>query len=498
MTTSRDPTPSPDRSDHRAFAGAFAFAGRAWTPAEQADVIALVEGTLDPVEERRVLQRFSSDARALALIEEMAADRGALARLTERPAPRGLLEAVEQALEREALLNGSTGIPSAIPPANTGGVRFSAGVENGTLLSDRPPSLSIPRSRGSFSRLLFSPSGALAAAVLLLVGGVTYVSVFQSGTRRPSASDPIAAGITRAGADEESSKAREAPSITIADAQTEVLDQTRVVADHTPEAAARDRVDGVATDDTTRVAMKTGQVHENPSSASSIGPVAADAPNLDQPTTTSVAGVATTPGVITPEYAIELAREGRLLVRVVTGTSPDSVARAVKIASEASEQQRPLVGALTTSSDIESSSRLASVADAYRSIDSVGVRSASPNTSAQRSEQQPFGTAAGSPGSDSSFRVPIFTPDGVSVPFPVMSSPARSIASIDLQLSPAAITALRAALESRQSGARVQFIELDEPVRVAAPLDPQTLLWWTQPSSTWRPRAAVPVVFETK
>lgn len=46
--------------------------------------------------------------------------------------------------------------------------------------------------------------------------------------------------------------------------------------------------------------------------------------------------------------------------------------------------------------------------------------------------------------------------------------------------------------------ARVVFEELDEPVRAPARLDTDSALWWTRPSSRWTERVSIPVVVEQR
>ncbi|MBL8761104.1 MAG: hypothetical protein JNL50_07360, partial [Phycisphaerae bacterium] len=53
------------------------------------------------------------------------------------------------------------------------------------------------------------------------------------------------------------------------------------------------------------------------------------------------------------------------------------------------------------------------------------------------------------------------------------------------------LAALREAL-----GGRVTFEELPEDAGLRARVDPDAVLWWTLPPSSWAPRVAAPIILE--
>jgi hypothetical protein len=59
------------------------------------------------------------------------------------------------------------------------------------------------------------------------------------------------------------------------------------------------------------------------------------------------------------------------------------------------------------------------------------------------------------------------------------------------------MTVMRSTLADRLD-AQVVFEELLEPLEMPQRLDAETLLWWTQPPSSWTRRVMVPLVVEER
>jgi hypothetical protein len=89
---------------------------------------------------------------------------------------------------------------------------------------------------------------------------------------------------------------------------------------------------------------------------------------------------------------------------------------------------------------------------------------------------------------------------GAAVQIPTTPEPLRRVRGTylaDVADSEQAMTVMRSTLADRLD-AQVVFEELLEPLEMPQRLDAETLLWWTQPPSSWTRRVMVPLVVEER
>ncbi|HRJ51078.1 MAG TPA: hypothetical protein PKU91_11110, partial [Phycisphaerales bacterium] len=257
---------------------------------DEHELLALVEGRLTPDQERAAIVRWQSRPEVIRFVESAIGDRVSLSSVAEVPCPAGLLEGVEAVLEHHMLL-GSEGDAS-----------FSSGVESGVLVSPGP-AVYVPPSSG-VSRFWTGGRLAVAAALLIVAGSAAFLSM------RPGTSST--GGYPGSSPDESARFARHAdagPSI----ASKVGIETNESIA---PAMAGGDAGREVSADSAATLAASPG-----PDSQVPPGSVLAmhDAPMNIAPMEVS--------SPIDAERAVELAREGRLMVRVVTGSVTASMDR---------------------------------------------------------------------------------------------------------------------------------------------------------------------------
>lgn len=176
------------------------------------------------------------------------------------------------------------------------------------------------------------------------------------------------------------------------------------------------------------------------------------------------------------QHALALAREGRLAVRVRTGSADIALAR---VESLRRQSQGEGVIWRTLPADV-SGPILASIA---------------PPSGALPPRQGPSAPTIASDNPDDNNR-----PSANHAPLPHLPGSTTGIlaAAYDLQLPPSGTTleSLRRAL-TRDRFQVAEFVELPEPVEAEPPLDARAMFWWDQPPSAWEKKIRVPVLIET-
>ncbi len=431
------PDPNPARRGEPSLKGAGQRGGGGPWPglseADESELLGLVEGSLSPERERAVLTRWQGRPDILRMIEGMVGDRAGLTSVADAVPPRGLLNGVEAYLEREALLSG-----------DEAGSQFSTGVEQGTLVSDRPPQVRVVPRRGGAS-LIFGRYGALAAVLAVAIGGAAYIMM----PARTNTSTPLFAQ-------------RDAASSPFSDSSSGRISPAAPVDNMFRKESAGHR-------------EADGELAVAPSAKSS----APEAPGpANRGDAVPNATVAAAPAEISAERALELAREGRLMVRVVAGSAQRAMQKA-QTALRDRDSAAGLVGSVDASP--QDAARIASAAESLRPLHRLGA------DSIERGRPEAL-AASDKPPPARSVQASESVLDQRSVP-------RRTVASVDVRLSAEAIESLRNVLTTRGAGT-VEFIELPEAIPAAPEFDAEQALWWTQPPSAWTPRVRVPVVFE--
>lgn len=205
-----------------------------------------------------------------------------------------------------------------------------------------------------------------------------------------------------------------------------------------------------------------------------------EAPAEDAPTGMSLAEAEPTRPDLTPGRALALAREGRLLVRVIAEKASAAESAIAAIASLRGDPVRGLTVEREVPAEV-----LAAVSQPRPVV--VGPASRQRPEAALASERPitPFDPLA-------------LVPPGVLSPWlPIELPPALGRTFVlELPGTPASLDAMHRALGARLGRqVRIVYEELTAPA-VPAPVDAASLLWWTGPASTWAPRLAVPLVVE--
>jgi hypothetical protein len=374
----------------------------------EADLLDWVEQSLPTRRLAEVHAALRTNPPLAARLEEMRVDRAAVAAIGLSTAPATLMDAVEQALERHLLVGLSSGEP----------------------LSDRPPvSIFTPSRRdpfrlGSFRGDAVGRRLALAATLLLVAGGATIVAVLAM--RLAATSTP----------------------------------PTFPIAINTPD----DSTKGL------KGPAETGEAHP----VIDGSPVElAEAPVIDSDAalrTEALADAGPAEPTISLARAVELAREGRLVVRIRSGDVDRTLLRFGRMADRPRQAWR-----LTE--------------DAPTAI-VAGLQTEPPRLVDPRIEPVILSDWSGIPGLDT----PMF-------PFPAMAPPRFEIERViptvflaQVRTDEASLRGMIAALNATS----IHSAALEEsptPLAMPAPsLDADAILWWTQAPQGWRPWAQVPVV----
>lgn len=402
---------------------------------DERELLALIEGELTPDQERAILTRWQGRPEVLRAIEGMVADRAALCSLPEVVAPAGLLNGVESFLEREALVG----------EADADGSEFSTGTEHGTLISSTPPRLTISV-RGNPMSMLFSRYGALAAVLAIAIGGSAYLMM----PSRPAVGPSSGAGDVTSLADRGANPATDG-QLAKSEPATELLGPAA-------DSSSNDRIAAATPSDAAESAVRS---KEMASALESGQPLAVETE-------------------ITAERAVELAREGRFMIRVVAANPERAIRRA-----EATMRDRNGSAGNIGSVDAAPADavKIAAAAEAIRPLEGrIGFKEF---TDKRRMAVGSEEGKADVPG----------VPRPANISLQLKPVPPRAAAAIDIRLSAEAIDSLRAMLASRGQGV-VEFVELPAAIPVEQSFDPESAIWWMQPPSAWVPRMRVPVVFE--
>lgn len=368
-------------------------------PVGEEQLLDWIDGRLSPAEQARLVAS-SGRAGLEQRVRQMRANKRALESVGVERAPSELMERVVAALERDALL----GLSEGLPAEELAPIQITDHVRAGR--SDR------------WSRVM--PGLALAAGLVLLVGGGLYWSTLLF-----------------------------APPVKKTTGDVALADRGAAPAAVVPG----------------ETAMKMASGAE-----ATIEPLAvADATTAD-PTPSPVVEAAP----ITPERAVELARQGRLAIRVVSkdarnlgvvetmgngkGTRPWRLRKDVPpevTAAVASAPPPGFVGPMMAASHPVS---MASVIGPL-----VGPRAA-------------FNVAPAR----------VLTANGTSI---------LGTYLLDVPTDELSLGSISTLLSSRLK-AEVRFEELGEPVNTGAADEADDLLWWTQSPQQWSPRSSVPLVVE--
>jgi hypothetical protein len=351
-----------------------------------------VEGKLSRIEEAN--RAASTRAGVGDRVRQMQANRRALQSLGDVRAPAELMDRVLVALEREALL----------------------GLTNGEDVSDHPP-ISIATHQVTVRRnsnlQKWAPQLALAAGLLLLVGGAAY---WGSTLIKPAPKGGVVANN-----------------------------------DATPVVPPPDLGDAATLKESQRLATAGSE-------ATSL------APPDESPVTTAMAAP---DEEMTDERILRLAREGRLVMRV----KARDFSRLAQV-----EAMDTLKDGRTwrVSKDVPQEVAVA-VAQPTRTDPMTEPHDAQPTIASVA----PF-IASGALG----FPVP----PGIELP-----QVTTRTYLIDFPDTQKTLAAIKATLSDRLR-ATIEFEELETPVALPRMVDPDALLWWTLPPSSWTQRVTVPVV----
>ncbi len=418
---------------------------------EEADLLAWVEGEkLSPAMDAAVARLLMSNPVLARELEAMRRDRDALQSLEDEfSAPAGLIESVESALqpvlERQLLL----------------------GLQDGEPLESKPVvSMVRPEKRGIFQTFLADRSGrrmAMAAGLLLVVGGATYwATTMVSSTPRPLI---VARNDSR-----KEMATPEAPAKPLAKAET------------SPATLTNDK----PASDKTSVAVATPKKVEN-----SGAPVVPGNTVPNDPTTaeTEVAMVGPVKVPVDSTLAAELAREGRLVIRVV---SPQSARSPVAVA----EHLKKDVSGPGWKLGSEVPSAVA-VAVAHEPVDWKQLAATQPS----RGDDETL-VAADMDAVNKGLDPSLIGPPAPSAELPQLAiEQVPSIYMLQARLDAATMDAVKKSLQKAGRADEVLFEERYEslPLDPSAPiLNPNAMVWWNNTPAGWAKWGEVPVVIDPK
>ena len=405
---------------------------------DEADLLAWVEGEkLSPEMDAAVARLLLSDPGLARELEGMRRDRVALQSLEDVKAPAGLIESVESALqpllERQLLL----------------GLRDGEPVESHPVVS-----MVRPEKRGIFQTFLADRSGrrmAMAAGLLLVVGGGTYWATTMLST--PPVKPLVVA--LNSGKHKDVSKPE------------------AIVATNPAGAAPEARVETAAPVGLTAAPAKSATPVDTPTSVAVVEPETKDA-----------AMVGPTRMPVDPTLAAELAREGKLVIRVVSsqaGRTPATVADHLK--KECSGPGWKLASEVPPA---------VAVAVAPEPVDWVRVVASQPTTEPEAMALADHDAATG----------PIMGPPAPQVePQQIEMDQIPSVYMLQARLDAATMAAVRTSLQKAGRADEVVFEERYEslPLDQSSPiLNPNAMVWWTNPPSGGTRWGEVPVVIDPK
>ncbi len=386
-------------------------------PLNEEHMLEWVEGRLSRIEEGK--RAGSVRAGVVDRVRQMQANRRALQSLAVEAAPPELMERVLAALERDALL----------------------GLTTGTDIHAHPPipiAPHIERAREGRGGKRWAPGLAMAAGLLLLVGGAAYWGSMLIRPATPGVGPgPIAINTP-------SPEDAGGPSLNTLSAPVSPGESRTAMTDSSPPAAmmAKAGVSAMQAEDAA-VAMITAPLSE--------------------------------------ERVLQLAREGRLVMRVF---APETRSLAQNLAQIDAMDTLKNGRTWKASRDVP-----LSVAAAVLPVDR-------PMGPPMRPEPEP---ALAQMASMMSASAAINWPIGPAINMPLAKPMERVRATYMVELldTPKSLAAVKATFKDRLK-AGVVFEELPEALGLPHTSDPESLLWWTLPPSAWTQRVAVPVVVETR
>lgn len=438
MTTSPNNPPSPIRP-------------------EEADLLAWIEGEkLSPEMDAAVARLLMSNPVLARELEAMRRDRDVMKSLEDEfKAPAGLIESVESALqpvlERQLLL----------------------GLQDGEPVESKPVvSMVRPEKRGVFQTFLADRSGrrmAMAAGLLLVVGGATYwatTMVSNTGGPRPLT-------VARNDAIKET-PIPEAPAKLLARANPAAITSDKPAVDQT-------------TNEKMTVAVAPAKVVE-PTGAPGVPGSAVSNESKSSEVETAMIGPVKV--AVDSTLAAELAREGKLVIRVVSpqaARSPVAVAEHLK--KDVSGPGWKLAG------DVPSA---VAVAVAPEPVDWKQLAASQPAR-----EDNETVAAADMDGVNKALDPSLIgppAPSSLDVPQLAIEQ-VPSVYMLQARLDAATMDAVKKSLQKAGRADEVVFEERYEslPLDPSAPiLNPSAMVWWNNTPAGWAKWGEVPVVIDPK
>jgi|GEM_PF-1810291 len=404
-------------------------------PVTEADLIGWVEGTLPAARDRLLRAELTRNPTLALRLQAMTRDRAILSSIPDEQAPAALMDAVQEALERQ------------------------------TLFADAP-AFQLPRRRTGFaglSRWASKPNLAMAAGIALVVtGGVYWTLVLSSANpiiRNMPADDgsPLASGGSSSTGSMPLPQSPAGPASHSTSAPSDVMFASMVE----PGGAALNAGSELAYSNSDMETLALAEAVMRAENGPARRPL--DAKSIEI------------------KRALELAAQGRLVIRVRTSSESRVAAKMDALAASAS--RRDPVRAWRVEGDIPPT-LMASIVESGPMLD-VSERQVAPMPAIAGSEPSELGRQMG-------VTVP---PRFVRDPLPALKSP---LAACMAEFRPNAITlqALVAAL-SQKLGGEVTLSEASTSYTPSPdPADASSVLWWTQPTSNWGNWISVPVVVE--
>jgi len=390
------------------------------------DLLALVEG--QKVAQARVIRdAVQAEPEVGRLLLEMRLDRAALKSLAaDAVAPAGLLAEVEARLEREAIA-GLVHAESGAATSNSGSIPISS-----VVVTRTSPWQGMFQSRTARRFAL--------AASLVVVGGTVGLFAVSLVQKNFSQRNLVAKDDSRPVVDPSTTDAPVAPVPMLA--------------------ANPDGSDSAAPDILTpdpALALATN----SPDPASPVGNPAAATPIADAPT-------------MTLARAVELAGEGRLVIRVRSASAAAVVEEVRAIAARSPREVK--WQALESAPEI---------------VMALAVRDTNtPNAPASR--PRPDTAITG----NQTLPVPVPPETQRTIDISIAAPEIRPLYTVEFRESERTLESLMNAL-GKGKDSLVEFVELEHAVNLRPALDPAAMLWWSRPSE-WTPRTIVPVVLEER
>lgn len=383
---------------------------------DETHLLAWIEDELSADDQRVVERALAANSSVRDAVAGMKTDRAQFRAMGDEPAPADLLTGVADLLEREMLV-GLTD-QSDLAPIPVSKVR---------PIAVRPAW--VRTITGGLGTVVVDRTGrrlALAAGLLIAAGGLTYFVSLNINPASKSTIDPLTN-----------------PGTTIARADTD---------QDTPTPG-----DGHTSDDGVGSRDPSGPTRPAATRLAQHDPPATNAPDDD---------------LITPARAVELARAGRLVIRVRTGDAD----RALRLLDRIGER----------STSVRVFDALApALASRLRSRPAI----ADPD---RRSPDRPARDPIAIAGSHDPTTPALPTIERRTTAPQLAGWRVAGLRLVEMDLTE---RTLAAALRSIAGGG-ASFEAADAPMDLPTASDPSRVLWWGEPTSAWVPRTVVPVVIE--